>query len=118
MIFKNPRKVTQQMIVMTKVNNATVASVGSIVQVVGSTPDSGIQPAIPAATGTSSSPITATIAPIAAGGKIISSHVVPAIFTIHATSVKTIPTARNPTRAFQYTSIHAYFQFNTLTCYI
>src|SRR5699024_5890148 len=100
MIFRKPRKVTQQIIVMTNVSSATVASVGSIVQVAGSTPSCGIQPDIPAATGTSSSPITATIAPIAAGGKIISNQVVPATFTIHATKVKTIPTAKNPPKAY------------------
>ena len=45
---------------------------------VGST-SSAVRPAIPAAVGISSSPMTATIAPIDAGGKITSIQLVPMV---------------------------------------
>src|SRR5690625_56096 len=96
-IFKNPRNVTQKTIVMSNVSSATSALVGSIVQF--SSPAGAIQPAISAATGTSSNPITATIAPIAAGGKTMSIQSVPASLTITPTAVKTTPTSKNPPSA-------------------
>src|SRR5699024_266364 len=97
-ILRNPRIVTQKTIVINKVSNATSAGIGSITQ---SAPASSgaIHPAISAAVGTSSSPTTATIAPIAAGGKMTSIHLVPAILTINPTKVKTIPTIKNPPSA-------------------
>src|SRR5690625_1977911 len=94
-IFKKPLNVTQQIIVIKSVAKATSATVKSIDQF--STASSGgIQPAISAATGTNSRPITATIAPIAAGGNRTSIQAVPTNLIITATKHKTIPTAKNP----------------------
>ncbi|MNW13236.1 hypothetical protein D3C71_2111330 [compost metagenome] len=51
-----------------------------------------MKPACPAATGTNSKPITATMAPMAAGGKTTSIQLVPAILTMSATTQKMTPT--------------------------
>ena len=48
------------------------------------------------ATGASSRPMTATIAPIAAGGKTTSSHRVPATRTTCETAMKNTPNTMNP----------------------
>ena len=69
----------------------TVIIVGSIT--------SAVNPAIPAAVGANSSPITATIAPMAAGGKTISSHFVPIALILKATKEKIAPTTIKPPRA-------------------
>src|SRR5690625_4886725 len=106
-IFKKPRKVTQLIIVMSNVNKATVADFLSIVQL--SPASSGaIQPAISAATGTNSNPLTATMDPIAAAGKTTSIHDVPATRMMTATKVKTIPTTRKPGKTQPYPSTPPY----------
>src|SRR5699024_8631618 len=109
-----PRIVTQNIMVINKVSNETIAEAGSIVQ---SAPASAgaIQPAISAAVGTSSSPMTATIAPIAAGGKITSIQDVPANLMIIPTTVNTIPTIRNPPSTYPYPSIPLCFPKTTRT---
>src|SRR5699024_8012899 len=76
MILRKPRNVTQNTIVIINVNAATLASVTLMDQSAGASA-SGIQPAISAAVGTSSNPITAIIAPMAAGGKMTSIQLVP-----------------------------------------
>ena len=50
-----------------------------------------VRPAMSVATGASSRPITATMAPMAAGGKTTSSHRVPATRTTPATRMKNRP---------------------------
>ncbi|MNE78705.1 hypothetical protein D3C80_1751380 [compost metagenome] len=61
-----------------------------------------IHPAIPAATGISSRPINATIAPIAAGGNTTSIHLVPANLTSKPTRIKIIPVTINAPSASAY----------------
>ncbi|SVK50564.1 Uncharacterised protein [Acinetobacter baumannii] len=62
-------------------------------------PSAGSSPAMLAATPASSRPMTATIAPIAAGGNITSSQPVPAFFTISATRQKSTPHMMKPPNA-------------------
>ena len=52
---------------------------------------SPIKPAMDMATGASSRPITATIAPIAAGGKRMSIHLIPTYLTIRLKMTKERP---------------------------
>src|SRR5699024_2308039 len=98
MILRKPRNVTQKTIVIINVNAATLASVTLMDPSAGASA-SGIQPAISAAVGTSSNPITAIIAPMAAGGKMTSIQLVPTRRINSPISVNTIPTARNPPKA-------------------
>ena len=58
-----------------------------------------VRPAIPAAVGINSRPITATIAPIAAGGKMKSIQLVPTARIMIPTRTKTAPTAIKPPNA-------------------
>ena len=60
---------------------------------------SPVSPAIFAAVGMSSSPMTATIAPIEAGGKITSIQLVPIVWTMKLTIQKTMPTTMKPPSA-------------------
>ncbi|MNV46344.1 hypothetical protein D3C71_1381710 [compost metagenome] len=78
MIFGKPRKSTAPITVTPSVTIESVIALPSGVQSATATPSGAISPAIRAATGTSSSPIVATIAPITAGGKTTSIHFVPA----------------------------------------
>ena len=55
-----------------------------------------MMPAIPIATGATSKPITATIAPIAAGGNNTSIHLIPINLTNKANSIKDTPKAMKP----------------------
>ncbi|MNP27991.1 hypothetical protein D3C76_1209320 [compost metagenome] len=61
-----------------------------------------IHPDIPAATGMSSSPIRATMAPIAAGGKTTPIQLVPAYLTNMPTRMKIIPVTINAPSARAY----------------
>ncbi|MNE32159.1 hypothetical protein D3C80_1257570 [compost metagenome] len=63
------------------------------------TPSAGSRPAILAATPANSRPITATIAPIAAGGNITSSQPVPAFLTSSPTRQNSTPHMINPPNA-------------------
>src|SRR5699024_12284443 len=92
-IFKNPLNVTQQTIVIISVNKETITTFGSMDQLAPAS-SGAISPAISAATGTNSRPITATMAHIAAGGNNISIQAVPTSFTIKATRDNTIPTVK------------------------
>jgi len=58
-----------------------------------------VRPAISAATGANSRPITATIAPIAAGGKTVSIHLVPITPIKRDTRENTTPAAIKPPNA-------------------
>ncbi len=60
---------------------------------------SPVSPAIFAAVGISSRPMTATIAPIEAGGKITSIQLVPIMCTMKLTTQKTMPTMMKPPSA-------------------
>src|SRR5699024_3698011 len=100
-IFKKPRMVTQNIMVINKVSNETIAEAVSLVQSAPAS-DRAIQPAIYVAVGTSSSAMTATIAPIAVGGKITSIQDVPANLMIIPTTVNTIPPIRNPPSTYPY----------------
>ena len=57
---------------------------------------SPVRPAMPAAVGASSRPITAMIAPMAAGGKITSIHLVPTIWMIKEKSINNKPKTMKP----------------------
>lgn len=63
------------------------------------TPSAGNKPAIFAATPANSRPMTATIAPIAAGGKMTSSQPVPAFLTSNATRQNSTPHMIKPPNA-------------------
>ncbi|MPN59353.1 hypothetical protein SDC9_207074 [bioreactor metagenome] len=91
MIAIKPRNTTEPRIVITRVKIETVITFGSKVF--------AVKPAISAATGASSRPITATMAPIAAGGKTTSIHLVPITLRLSATIVKIAPTAMKPPKA-------------------
>ena len=71
MMERKPRNAMEAKIVMASVAMETKTTVGSTF--------SAVRPAIPAAVGISSSPMTATIAPIDAGGKITSIQLVPMV---------------------------------------
>src|SRR5699024_10302134 len=94
-IIKNTLKVTQQTIMIKSIKKETITTIGSMDQLAPAS-SGAIRPAISAATGTNSRPITATMAPIAAGGNNISIQAVPTSFTIKATRDNTIPTAKKP----------------------
>ena len=57
---------------------------------------SPVRPAMPAAVGSNSRPMTATMAPMAAGGKTTSIQSVPAKRTTCETTMKKRPKAMNP----------------------
>ena len=88
---RKPRKATEANTVMARVSTDTMMVVESGV--------SAVRPAMPAAVGMSSSPMTATMAPIAAGGKITSIQLVPMARTMSPTMQKTTPTTMKPPSA-------------------
>ena len=61
-----------------------------------STEGPGVSPAMLVATGASSRPMMATMAPMAAGGKMMSIHRVPAKRTTWETRMKTRPKTMKP----------------------
>src|SRR5690625_1542330 len=93
-IFKKPRMVTQNIMVINKVSNETIAEAGSIVQ---SAPASAgaIQPAIADAEGKNSSPMTEMRASIAAVDKIMSIQDAEKDEAFIQTTPNTIPTIIN-----------------------
>ena len=68
----------------------------------GNCPSAGSNPAMPAATPASSRPMTATIAPIAAGGNMTSSQPVPAFLTMKETRQNRTPHIMKPPSATSY----------------
>ena len=91
MMERKPRNAMDAKIVMARVAIETKITVGSVF--------SPVSPAMPAAVGISSRPMTATIAPIEAGGKITSIQLVPMVCTMKLTIQKTIPTMMKPPSA-------------------
>ncbi|MNP25075.1 hypothetical protein D3C76_1178680 [compost metagenome] len=100
MILGNPLNRTAPNTVTPRVMSESVICDGFGVQ--GSAGLLLIHPAIPAATGISSSPIRATMAPIAAGGKTTSIHFVPAYLTKIPIRMKIIPVTMNAPSARAY----------------
>ncbi|MNJ52241.1 hypothetical protein D3C77_475660 [compost metagenome] len=89
MILGKPRNRTAPSTVTPRVTSESIICVELGLQaLVGS---ELIRPAIPAATGINSRPISATIAPIAAGGNTTSIHLVPANLIISAIAMKIRP---------------------------
>ena len=87
-IAKNPLKATELITATAKVAKETVIALGSAI--------SAVKPAIEAATGANSNPITAAIAPIAAGGKRTLIQLVPTNLINSANKQKVKPKAINP----------------------
>ncbi|CNT66446.1 Uncharacterised protein [Salmonella enterica subsp. enterica serovar Bovismorbificans] len=94
MIARKPRNSTEPNTVTASVTMEII-----IVFVSGDCPCAGSNPAIPAATPASSRPMTATIAPIAAGGNITSSQPVPAFLTMKETRQNNTPHIIKPPSA-------------------
>lgn len=88
---RKPRNATEAKMVIAKVAIDTIIVVESGVF--------SVRPAIFAAVGISSRPITATIAPMAAGGKITLIHSVPTLCTMRPMIQNIRPTAIKPPRA-------------------
>ena len=88
---RKPLKATEAKIVMASVASETNIAVLSVL--------SPVRPAMPAAVGMSSRPMTATMAPIEAGGKMTSIQPVPAARTSRPTRQKTMPTQMKPPSA-------------------
>ena len=83
-----PLKATEPITPMAKVNMDTAILLPTIL--------SPVRPAMPAAVGASSRPMTAMMAPMAAGGKIISIHFVPTIWMINENSMNNNPKTMKP----------------------
>ena len=89
---RKPRKRTDPRTVTPSVSIATATAVPRP----GCVAPSPVSPAMLVATGASSRPMTATIAPMAAGGKTTSSQRVPATRTTCETRTKKSPKAMKP----------------------
>ena len=91
MMERKPLNATEAMIVMASVRRDTVIVVMSGV--------SAVSPAMPAAVGMSSRPMTATMAPMDAGGKMTSIQFVPMARMMRPTAQNTQPTTMKPPSA-------------------
>src|SRR5690625_2101413 len=97
-IFKKPRIVTQKTMVRPSMSRETDNTEAAGVHL--SPASSGlINTGVSAAVGTSSSPITATIAPLAVGGNTTSIQAAPATLTISEVITSVAPTANIPPKA-------------------